>query len=143
MTPAPSCWRRSGQSYTVRQLNSKRSSLPESENDKLVHVKEDALSKYLDVVCFPTGKCGESHPRRQHITSSEFRLMNKDGCFRKELLWQKEMLKLASGVYNMVKGTQQHAMPVKEWVSRNEEEVEANLSTEHAWLQPVLVPASQ
>ena len=117
-------------------------SLPESENYKLVHVKEDALSKYLDVVCFPTGKCGESHPRRQHITSCEFvksRLMNKDGCFCKELLWQK---KLASGVY-MVKGTRQHAMPVKEWVSRNEEEVEANLSTEHAWLQPVLVPASQ
>ena len=91
------------QSYTVRQLNSKRSSLPDSEHYKLVDVKEDVLSnrfKYLDVLCFPTlfptGKCGESHPRRQHITSSEFvksRLMNKDGRFRKEdqyvffLLW--------------------------------------------------------
>ena len=109
---------------------------------------EDVLSnrfKYLDVLCFPTlfptGKCGESHPRRQHITSSEFmksRLMNKDGRFRKEdqyvffLLWQKEMRELASGVYNMLKGTRRHAMPVKDFVdrvSKNEEEVEANLST--------------
>ena len=101
--------------------------------------------KYLDVLCFatlfPTGKCGESHPRRQHITSSEFvksRLMNKDGRFRKEdqyvffLLWQMEMRELASGVYNMLKGTRRHAMPVKDFVdrvSKNEEEVEANLST--------------
>ena len=43
------------QSYTVRQLNSKRSSLPDSEHYKLVDVKEDVLSnrfKYLDVL-FP------------------------------------------------------------------------------------------
>ena len=32
------------QSYTVRQLNSKQSSLPDSEHYKLVEVKEDALS---------------------------------------------------------------------------------------------------
>ena len=57
-------------SYTVRQLNSKQSSLPDSEHYKLVDVKEDALSnklKYLDVLCFPTlyptGKFGEWHPR--------------------------------------------------------------------------------
>ena len=64
--------------------------------------------------------------------------MNKDRRFRKKdqyvffLLWQKEMQELASGVYNMFKGTPQHAMPVKDFVdrvSKNEEEVEANLST--------------
>ena len=42
-------------------------------------VKEDALSnkfKYLDVLCFPTlfpsGRFGESHPRRIPISASEF-----------------------------------------------------------------------
>ena len=147
------------QSYTVRQLNSKRSSLPDSEHYKLVDVKEDVLSnrfKYLDVLCFPTlfptGKCGESHPRRQHITSSESRLMNKDGRFRKEdqyvffLLWQKEMRELASGVYNMLKGTRRHAMPVKDFVDREQGRSRGKSVhhvSEHAWLQPVLVHASQ
>ena len=42
--------------------------------------------------------------------------MNKDGRFRKHdqyvfyFLWQKEMRELASGVYNMLKGTRQHAI---------------------------------
>ena len=83
------------QSYTVRQLNSKRSSLPDSEHYKLVDMKEDALSNYLDMVCFPTlfptAKCSESHPRRQLM---RHRLMNKDGRFRKEdqdVFFQKEM----------------------------------------------------
>ena len=135
-------------SYTVRQLNSKQSSLPDSEHYKLVDVKEDALSnklKYLDVLCFPTlyptGKFGEWHPRQQKISPSEFvksRLMNKDGRFRKDdqyvfyLLWQKEMRELASGVFNLLKGTRQHAIPVGEFVdrvSKNEEEIEANLFT--------------
>ena len=42
------------------------------------------------------------------------------------------MRELESGVYNMLKGTRRHAMPVKDFVdrvSKNEEEVEANLST--------------
>ena len=113
------------QSYTVRQLNSKQSSLPDTEHYKLVDVKEDPLSnkfKYLDVLCFPT-LFGESHPRRQRITPSEFvksRLMNKDRRFRKEgqyvfyLLWQKELRELGSGIYNLLKGTRQHPMPVRD-----------------------------
>ena len=136
------------QSYTVRQLNSKQSSLPDTEHYKLVDVKEDPLSnkfKYLDVLCFPTlfptGRFGESHPRQQRITPSEFvksRLMNKDGRFRKEdqyvfyLLWQKELRELASGIYNLLKGTRQHPMPVRDFVdhvAKNEEHIEASLST--------------
>ena len=42
------------------------------------------------------------------------------------------MRELASGVYNMLKGTRQHAIPVGEFIdrlSKNEEEIEANLST--------------
>ena len=45
------------QSYTVRQLNSKHSSLPDTDHYKLVDVKDDPLSnkfKYLDVLWFPT-----------------------------------------------------------------------------------------
>ena len=136
------------QSYTVRQLNSKQSSLPDTEHYKLVNVKEDPLSnklKYLDELCFPTlfptGRFGKSHPRQQRITPSEFvksRLMNKDGYFRKEdqyvfyLLWQKEMRELASGIYNLLKGTWQHPMQVRDFVDRvatNEEHIEASLST--------------
>ena len=135
-------------SYTVRQLNSKQSSLPDTEYYKLVDVKEDPLSnkvKYLDVLCFPTlfptGRFGESHPRQQHITPSEFvksHLMNKDGRFCKEdqyafyLCWQKELRELGSGIYNLLKGTRQHPMPVRDFVdrvARNEEHIEASLST--------------
>ena len=52
---------------------------------------------------------------------SEFaksRLLNKDSRFRKDcqyvffLLWQKEMRELAAGVYNIMKGTRKHALPV-------------------------------
>jgi ATP-dependent DNA helicase PIF1 len=42
------------------------------------------------------------------------------------------MRELASGVYNMLKGTRQHAIPVGGFidrVSKNEEEIETNLST--------------
>ena len=64
--------------------------------------------------------------------------MNKDGRFHKDdkyvfyLLWQKEMRELASGVFNLLKGTRQHAIPVGEIVDqvpKNEVEIEANLST--------------
>ena len=136
------------QSYTVRQLNSKQSNLPDTEHYNLVDVKEDPLSnkfKYLDVLCFPTlfptGRFGESHPRQQHNSPSEFvksHLMNKDGRFRKEdqhvfyLLWQKELRELASGIHNLLKGTRQHPMLVREFVdnvAKNEEHIEASLST--------------
>ena len=109
-------------------------------------MKENALSnnlKHLDVLCFPTllpsGKFGGSHQRSVPISPSEFaksRLINKDSRFRKDcqyfLLWQKEMCELAAGVYNLTKGTHQHAMPVGEFkdrVSNSDQDIEANLST--------------
>ena len=69
------------QSYTVRQLNPKPSSLPDSEHYKLVDVKEDALSnklKYLDALCFPTlfdsslvrGILASKRSRRATLSSS-------------------------------------------------------------------------
>ena len=42
------------------------------------------------------------------------------------------MRELAAGVYNLMKGTRQHAMPVGEFmdrVSNSDQDVEANLST--------------
>ena len=42
------------------------------------------------------------------------------------------MRELAAGVYNLIKGTQQHALPVGEFMDRlsaSDEDVEANLST--------------
>ena len=48
---------KSFQSYTIRRLDQKQSSLTDSEHFKLMNVKEDALSnklKHLDVLCFPT-----------------------------------------------------------------------------------------
>ena len=135
------------QSYTIRRLDQRQSSMPDSEQYKLTNVKEDALSnkfKYLDVLCFPTlfpsGRFGESHPRKVPISASEFaksHLLNKDGRFRKDdqyvfyLFWQKEMREIAAGVYNVLKSTQQHAMPVGEFMDRlssTDQEVEANLS---------------
>ena len=113
-----------------------------------MNVNEEALSnkmKHLDVLCFPTlfptGKFGESHVRSIPISASEFaksRLLNRDSRFRKEsqyvffLLWQKEMRELAAGVYNLMKGTRRHALPVGEFMDRlssSDEDVEANLST--------------
>ena len=133
------------QAYTIRRLDQKQSSLTDSEHFKLINVKENALIKHLDVLCFPTlfpsGKFGESHHRSVPISASEFaksRLLNKDSRFRKDcqyvffLLWQKEMRELAAGVYNLMKGTRQHAMPVGEFmdrVSNSDQDVEANLST--------------
>ena len=65
-------------------------------------------------------------------------LLNKDSRFCKDcqyvffLLWQKEMRELAAGVYNLMKGTRKHALPVREFmdrVSTSDEDVAANLST--------------
>ena len=100
---------------------------------------------HLDVLCFPTlfpsGRFGESHNRLTPISLSEFvksRLLNRDSCFRKDsqyvfyLLWQKEMHELAADVYNLMKGTRQHALPVGDFIDRlsnSDENVEANLST--------------
>ena len=125
------------QLYIIRRLDLKESSIPDTEQYNLTNVKEDALSnklKHLDVLCFPmlfpSGKIGEE------IMKS--RLLNKDGRFRKDdkyvfyLLWQKEMRELQAGVYNLLKGTQQHAMPVGQFIDRVlgcDDEVEGNLST--------------
>ena len=62
------------------------------------------------------------------------RLLNKDSHFRQYsqyvfyLLWQKEMREIAAGVYNLMKGTHQHALPVGEFmdrVSSSDEDIEA------------------
>ena len=136
------------QSYTIRRLDQQHSNTPDCEQYKLTNVKEDAMSnrfKYLDVLCFPTlfpsGRFGESHPCKIPITASEFaksHLLNKDARFRKDdqyvfyLLWQKEMRELAAGIYNLLKGTRQHSMPVGEVIdnlSHSNREIEGNLST--------------
>ena len=102
--------------------------MPDSEQYKLTLGNK---FKYLDVLCFPTlfpsGRFGESHPRKVPISASEFaksHLLNKDGRFCKDdqyvfyLLWQKEMREIAAGVYNVLKSTQQQAMPVGEFMDR-------------------------
>ena len=113
-----------------------------------MNLKEDALSnklKYLDVLCFPTlfpsGRFGESHPRKVPITPSEFaksHLLNTDGRFRKDdlyefyLRWQKEMCDLGAGIHNLLKGTRQQVMLVQDFLdqlSKSNQEMEANLST--------------
>ena len=76
---------------------------------------------------FPTGRFGESDPRDHAISVSEFaksHLLHKDNRFCKDdqyvfyLLWQKEMREISAGVYNLLKSTRQHAMPVGEFVDR-------------------------
>ena len=88
---------------------------------------------------FPSGRFGKSHPHDNAISVSEFaHLLNKDSRFRKDdqyvfyLLWQNEMREISTSVYNLLKSTRQHAMPVGEFVDRvstSDEEVEGNLST--------------
>ena len=136
------------QSYTIRRLDQRQSNKPDTDQYKLMDVQEDAISnkfKRLDVLCFPTlfptGRFGESHPRDNAISVSEFaksHLLNKDSRFRKDdqyvfyLLWQKEMREISAGMYNLLKSTRQHAMPGGEFVDRvstSDEEVEGNLST--------------
>ena len=71
------------------------------------------------------------------ISASEFAkscLLNKDSRFCNVffLLWQKEMHELTVGMYNLMKETHQHAMPVGEFmdrVSNFDQDLEANLST--------------
>ena len=136
------------QSYTIRTLNEKLSTTSDIEQYKLLSVKEDPLEnrqRFLDVLCFPvlfpSGRFGEFHPRTVKISSSEYaksRLLNKDSRFRKDpqyiffLLWQKEMRELSAGVYNLLKGTHQQAVPVGVFLdrlSKSDQDLEANLST--------------
>ena len=94
-----------------------------------MNVKEEALSnklKHLDVLCFPTlfpgGRFGKSYDRFTPISLSELAKSNRDSRFRKDnhyifyLLWQKEMHELAAGVYNLMKGTQQHTLSVGDFM---------------------------
>ena len=69
------------------------------------------------VLCFPVASLeGPTRDIPSEIVKS--RLLNKDGQFCKDdqyvfyLLWQKEMRELQAGVYNLLKGTRQYAMPV-------------------------------
>ena len=111
------------QSYTIRMLNEKQSTVSDIDQYKLLSVKENALDnrqKFLDVMCFPhlfpSGRFGEFHTRSVNLSSSEYaksRLLNKDSRFRKDpqyvfcLLWQKELRQLSAGVYNLMKRTEQ------------------------------------
>ena len=117
------------QSYTIRRLDQRQFNKPDTDQYKLMDVQEDAISnkfKHLDVLCFPTlfptGRFGESHPRDNAISVSEFAKSHQDSRLRKDdqyvfyLLWQKEMREISAGVYNLLKSTRQHAMPVGEFV---------------------------
>ena len=82
------------QAFTVRNLDNKLYTDSDTEQYKLLSVKEDPIDnrqQYPDVMCFPslfpTGKFGEHHPRAVKLSNSEYiksRLLNKDSRFRKE-----------------------------------------------------------
>ena len=66
------------QSYTIRAMNDKCSTVSDIEPYKLLSVKEDALDdhqKYLDVMCilylFPSAAFGQFHPRQVRLSASE------------------------------------------------------------------------
>jgi len=118
------------------------------EHYKMLKVNEPALNnrlKYLDVMCFPTlfpsGRYGEFHPRKVHLSFSEYvksRILNKDSRFRKNpeyvfyFLWQKEIRELSAGIYNTMKSMGKQGMSVKSFlhkVDSSDKETEANLST--------------
>ena len=81
------------QAFTIQNLDNKLSTDSDTEQYKLLSVKEDPINnrqQYLDVMCFPTlfptGKFGEHHPRTVKLSNSEYiksRLLNKDSRFRK------------------------------------------------------------
>ena len=136
------------QAFTIRNLDNKLSTDSDTEQYKVLSVKEDALDnrqQYLDVMCFPvlfpTGKFGEHHPREVKLSHSEYiksRLLNRDSRFRKDpqyvfyLLWQKELRELSAGVYNLLKCTRSQPMSVSSLLNRveaSDEKLEANLCT--------------
>ena len=119
------------QAFTIRNLDNKLLTASDTEQYKVLSVKEDPIDnrqQHLDTLCFPalfpTGKFGEFHPREQKISHSEYiksRLLNKDSRFRKDpqyLLWQKELRELSSGVYNLLKCTRRQPMSVSSLLSR-------------------------
>ena len=82
------------QAYTIRNLDSKLSTVSDLERYRLISITEDPISnrqQHLDVMCFPvlfpTGKFGECYPRQERISTSEYiksRLLNQDSRFRKD-----------------------------------------------------------
>ena len=122
------------QAFTIRNLDNKLSTQSDTEQYKVLGVKEDPIDnrqQYLDVMCFPvlfpTGKFGEFHPREEKLSHSEYiksRLLNVDSRFRKDsqyvfyLLWQKEMRELSAGVYNLLKCTRSQPMSVSTLLNR-------------------------
>lgn len=59
------------QSYTLRRIDEKQTTMHDTEHYKLNNVNENAMSnkfRYLDVLCFPTffpsGKFGEIHSHK-------------------------------------------------------------------------------
>ena len=63
------------QSYTIRRLDRHEPNVPDTDQYKLSNVQENALSnklRHLDVMCFPTlfpsGRFGESHCRKVHLS---------------------------------------------------------------------------
>ena len=136
------------QAFTVRNLDNKLSTDSDTEQYKLLSVKEDPIDnrqQYLDVMCFPslfpTGKFGEHHPRAVKLSHSEYiksRLLNRDSRFRKEpqyvfyLLWQKEMRELSAGIYNLLNCRKMQPMSVSvllNQVETSDDTLEANLCT--------------
>ena len=136
------------QAYTIRNWDNKLSTESDTEQYKVLNVKEFPLDnrlKYLDVMCFPVlfpmGTFGKYHPREVKLSHSEYvksRLINKDSRFRKDpqyvfyLLWQKELRELSAGVYNLLKSTRHAPMSVStllNCVDASDECLEANLST--------------
>ena len=91
------------QAYTIRNLDSKLSTVSDLEQYRLMSITEDPISnrqQHLDMmgfpVLFPTGKFGEFHPCKERISTSEYvksRLLNHDPGFCKDpqyvfyLLW--------------------------------------------------------
>ena len=74
------------QSYTIRRLDQKESSIPDADQYKLANIKEDALSnklKYRDVLCFstlfPSGRFAESHPRDNLVKLSSLVFSTRTG----------------------------------------------------------------
>ena len=63
------------QAFTIRNLDNKLSTAPDTEQYKVLSVTEDPIDnrqQHLDVMCFPvlfpTGKFGEFHPREKKLS---------------------------------------------------------------------------
>jgi hypothetical protein len=136
------------QSYTVKNMNDKLSTMEDIEQYKLNSVKEEALDsrqKHLDVMCFPVlfpdGNFGKYHQREATISHSEYdksRMWNKDSRFRKDMQYvfylakQKETRELVSGMYNLLKTSKSTVTSVSnllQKVKANDQQLEANIST--------------